>query len=441
MDSLPLEVIVILILLVANGVFAMAEMALVSARRILLQQHAEGGSRGARAALELAAAPNRFLSTAQIGITLIGILAGAFGGVTIAGKVEQALLLIPGVAPYAKAAGFIITVVFITYLTLVIGELVPKRIALNHAEAIAAAVAPVMKALSRLAAPAVFLLSHSTELGLRLLGIKHRAEIPVTEEEVKFMIARGTQGGVFEPTEQKMVERVLRLNDRPVSSLMTPRPDVIWLDPNEPIESIQQKLSSTSHSHYPIAEGQIDRIIGLVNAKDLLAQNLSCRPIDLKSVLRPAMFIPESTSSLDVLERFKESRTHVALVIDEHGGFQGLVTTSDVLEAIVGEMPMPGETSEPDIVTREDGSWLVDGAVLADELKELLRVDRLPFEDQNVYQTLGGLVMACLGRMPKSGDQFEWIGFRFEVVDMDGHRVDKVLVKPAAASEPGSAQA
>jgi putative hemolysin len=264
---------------------------------------------------------------------------------------------------------------------------------------------------------------------LRLFGIKPSTEASVTEEEIKMMIEQGTQEGVFEPTEQEMVERIFRFGDRTASALMTPRPDVVWLDPNEPAEEIQKKITADSHTHYPVAEGQIDRIIGLVNSKDLLSQNLSCRPIDLRSVLRPALFIPESMPALDVLERLKKKRTHVAFVIDEHGGFQGLVTTSDILEAIVGDIPMPDETEEADIIRREDGSWLVDGKVLADEIKELLQVNALPFEDENLYQTLGGLVMAFLGRIPRSGDHFEWSGFRFEVMDMDGHRVDKVLIR------------
>ena len=271
---------------------------------------------------------------------------------------------------------------------------------------------------------------------LRLFGIKPSAETSVTEEEIKLMIEQGTQEGVFEPTEQEMVERVFRLGDRTVNALMTPRPDVIWLDLNDPPEEIQSKITSNSHTHYPVAEDQIDTIIGMVNSKDLLSQNLSCRPIDLRSVLQPALFIPESMSALDLLERFKKKRTHVALVIDEHGGFQGLITTSDVLEAIVGDIPTPGESEEADVIHREDGSWLVDGKVLADELKELLQKDELPFEDENLYQTLGGLVMAFLDRIPRSGNHFDWDGYRFEVVDMDGHRVDKVLIKPLAPEPP-----
>ncbi len=436
MDSIITQIVVILVLIVANGLFAMAEIAVVSARKARLQQRAEEGDAGARIALELANSPSRFLSTIQIGITLVGILAGAFGGAIIAEQLAPHLNRVAWIAPHGGAASLFIVVLAITYLSLIIGELVPKQIALNHAERISAAIAPFMRTLSWLGSPLVDLLSVSTQLVLRVFGIKPSEETSVTEEEIKLMIEQGTQEGVFEPTEQEMVERVFRLADRTASALMTPRPDVVWLDPNEPPEDIQKKITADSHTHYPVAEGQIDRIIGLVNSKDLLSQNLSCRPIDLRSVLRPALFIPESTSAFDVLERFKKKRTHVAFVIDEHGGFQGLVTTSDILEAIVGDIPLPDEAEEADIIRRADGSWLVDGKVLADELQLLLQVNALPFEDENLYQTLGGLVMAFLGRIPKSGDHFDWSGFRFEVMDMDGHRVDKVLIKALIQEHP-----
>lgn len=428
MDSLFWEIAIIVVLVAGNGLFAMAEMALVSARRARLQQQAEAGHRGAQIALDLADSPNQFLSTVQIGITLIGVMAGAFGGATIAARLEGQLRSVPWLADHAGIASFGLVVFGITYLSLVVGELVPKRIALSRAEAISSSLAPAMRVLSKVGAPVVHLLSFSTDLVLRVFGFKPVAESPVTEDEVKRMIEQGTQVGVFEPSEQEMVERVFRLGDRNASVLMTPRPEVVWLDPDEPAEEIQRKLTATNHTHYPVAEGQIDRIIGLVNAKDLLSHHLSCRPIDLRSVLRPALFVPESMSALHVLERFKKKRSRVAIVIDEHGGFQGLVTTSDILEAIVGDIPMPDESGEADVVQREDGSWLVDGKLLADELKDLLDIDILPFEDEHVYETLGGLVMATLGRIPASGEHFDWGGFRFEVMDMDGHRVDKVLI-------------
>jgi putative hemolysin len=429
MDSLFWEIVVIVLLVAVNGLFAMTEMALVASRRARLQHQAEEGSAGAQAALELADSPNRFLSTIQIGITLVGVLAGAFGGATLAARLTSWFQSVPWLAEYAALAGFGVVVFAITYLSLVVGELVPKRIALTHAEAIAAALAPAMRTLSKASSPVVFLLGLSTDLVLRAFGFKPTGEPPVTEDEVKRMIEQGTQVGVFEPSEQEMVERVFRLGDRNASVLMTPRPEVVWLDPDEPAEEIHRKLTANTHTHYPVAEGQIDRVIGLVNAKDLLSQNLDCRPIDLRAALRPALFVPESMSALDVLERFKKKRARVAIVIDEHGGFQGLVTTGDILEAIVGDIPMPDESEEADVIRREDGSWLIDGKLLADELKEVLDVDELPFDDERLYETLGGLVMAALGRIPTSGEYFDWAGFRFEVVDMDGHRVDKVLIR------------
>jgi putative hemolysin len=436
MESITTQIVIILALIVANGLFSMAEIAIISARKVRLHQRAEEGDPRAKIALALASSPNQFLSTVQIGITLVGILTGAFGGATIVDQLTLVLNQIDWIVPHGGAVSLFVVVLAITFLTLIIGELVPKQIGLQHAESISAAFAPAMRNLAWVASPLVHLLSISTQLVLRLFGIKPSTEASVTEEEIKMMIEQGTQEGVFEPTEQEMVERVFRLGDRTVNALMTPRPDVVWLDLNDPPEETQQKITSSSHTHYPVAEDQIDAIIGMVNSKDLLSQNLSCRPIDLRSVLRPALFIPESMSALDVLERFKKKRTHVALVIDEHGGFQGLVTTSDVLEAIVGDIPTPGEDEEGEITRREDGSWLVDGKVLADDLKEFLERDELPFEDENLYQTLGGLVMAFLDRIPRSGDHFDWSGFRFEVVDMDGHRVDKVLIRPLTPETP-----
>jgi putative hemolysin len=439
MDSLTAQIVIVVALIAANGLFAMAEIAVVSARKARLQQRAEDGDRRAQAALELASAPGRFLSTIQIGITLVGILTGAFSGTTIADRLAPELNRIAWIAPHGAAVSLGLVVVAITFLTLIFGELVPKQVALNNAESISAAVAPFMRGLSRLAYPVVHLLSLTTALVLRLFRAPTAPETTVTEEEIKLMIEQGTQEGVFEPTEQEMVERVFRLGDRTVNALMTPRPEVVWLDPDEPSEDIQRKITGNTHTHYPVGEGRIDNIIGMVNSKDLLSQNLSCLPVDLRSVLRPALFIPESMSALEVLERFKQTHAHAACVIDEHGGFQGLVTTSDILEAIVGDIPARGEGGEADIIQREDGSWLVDGTVLADELKEFLAVDRLPFEGEHLYETLGGMVMAFLGRIPRSGEGFTWDGFRFEVMDMDGHRVDKVLIR-ALPPEPAPAE-
>jgi putative hemolysin len=430
MESIALELFIIVLLVIINGLFAMSEIAVVSARRIRLQQRAEKGDRGARIALELKNTPNRFLSTIQIGITSIGILAGAFGGATIAEELAAVLGRLGWLGSYIEAISVSVVVLGITYLSLVVGELAPKRLALNNAERIASTVAPLMRILSRVTSPAVRLLSFSTELILRVLGNRPSSEMPITEEDIKLLIKQGTRVGVFVPTEQEMVSHVFRLADRTVSALMIPRPEVIWLDLNDSLEVIRHKIMASSHSQFPVAKDDLDHVLGIVYAKDLLAQILGDQPLALKEVLQPVPFVPESMLALDVLERFKETRSQVVLIIDEYGGFQGLMTVHDILEAIVGDIPLPDEVVEPEVIEREDASWLMDGRLLVDELKEVVQLDRLPFEGEGYYQTLGGLVMTCMARIPSAGDYFEWGGLRFEVVDMDGLRVDKVLVAP-----------
>lgn len=436
MDSVWLNILIVLLLIVANGVFAMSEIAIIAARKARLQEQAERGNKGARIALELSSAPNRFLSTVQIGITLIGIFAGALGGTTIAEKMAEWLIRFPSLAPYRLTLSILVVVLGITYLSLIIGELVPKRLGLEHAERIASAVGPLMKSLAWISSPVVHLLSLSTDLVLRLFGTRRPQQSPVTEDELRIMIRLGTQAGVFEPYEQLMMERVLKLGDRPVSTLMTPRMEIVWIDPEDSPEEILQKVMESGFSQFPVAPGNLDNVIGLVTAKDLLTQKLTGRTVDPKSMLRPALFVPENTSALRVLETFKANRSHVGLVIDEYGGFEGLITLDDILEAISGDIPLPHEEEEPDVVQREDGSWLLDGMLLLDELKELLKIRELPFDEDGSYQTLGGLVTAVLGRIPTAGDHFEWNGFRFEVADMDGRRVDKVIIAPIADTAP-----
>jgi putative hemolysin len=436
LDSVGLEILIVLLLIVANGLFAMAEIAIVAARKTRLQQQANQGDRGARIALELSNAPNRFLSTTQIGITLIGIFAGAFGGATIADRLAEVLAVFPAIAPYKQSVSILIVVLGITYCSLIIGELVPKRLALEHAERIASAVGPFMKGLAWVSAPIVHLLGLSTDLVLRMFGTRTHQQTPVTEEELRIIIRLGTQAGVFEPYEQVMMERVLKLGDRSVSAIMTPRLDVAWIDPGESSEEILKKVMESGFSQFPVARGNLDGVLGLVNGKDILAQKLTGRMLDPQSVLRPALFIPASTSALRVLERFKEKRSHVGLVINEYGGFEGLVTLADILEAISGDIPLLHEADEPEVVQREDGSWLLDGMLLQDELKDLMKIQELPFDEDGSYQTLGGLVTAVLGRIPTAGDHFEWNNFRFEVADMDGRRVDKVIVTPIPDPAP-----
>jgi len=430
MSPVALEILFIVLLVLVNGIFAMSEMAVVSARKARLQQRTDEGNSGARAALELANSPNQFLSTIQIGITLIGILAGAFGGATIAEELAKRLSRIHPIAPYSEAIGVGVVVIGITYFSLVIGELAPKRLALSNAERIASVVAPSMQVLSKIASPVVSLLSLSTETVLRIVGVRLPSELPVTEEEIKLMIKQGTQVGVFEPTEQEMIERVFHLDDRSISALMTPRPEVVWLDVGDPFEDICSTITARGHSSFPVAQDSLDNVLGVVQARDLLTQSLSGQSVDVKAVMRPALFVPESMSALEVLERFKEARSHIALVIDEYGGFQGLVTINDILEAIVGAIPLADETVEMKAVQREDGSWLLDGRLLVEEFKELLQIEKLLSEEAGRYQTLGGFVMDFLGRIPSTGDYFELGGLRFEIVDMDRHRVDKVLVMP-----------
>ncbi len=436
MASIIFEVLFILLLVVANGVFAMSEMAVVSARKVRLQQWANEGNNNARTALELANAPTRFLSTVQVGITLIGILAGALGGATIAKKLALLVSQIRLLAPYSQAIGLGIVVVSITYLSLIIGELVPKRVALNNPERIAATIATPMRALSALASPVVHLLSTSTEVALRLLGIKPSLEPQVTEEEIRVLIKQGTEAGTFEVAEQDMVQRVFRLGDRQVSGLMTPRLEIVWLDLEDLAENNRHKMTHSAHSRFPVCQGGLDNVIGVVQVKDLLARSLAGEVIDLTAALQTPLFVPESMPALNVLELFKQSGTHTALVVDEYGVVQGLVTLNDILEAIVGDIPSVDELAEPQVVQREDGSWLLDGLLPVEDFFELFNIQALADEQRGNYQTLGGFVTSHLGRIPAAADHFEWRKLRFEVMDMDGNRVDKVLIMPISVNPP-----
>jgi putative hemolysin len=444
MNEITTEILIILLLILANGIFALSEMAIVSARKTRLQQRAEDGEKGAKAALALSEEPTRFLSTIQVGITTIGILSGAVGGATIAEEIAAALEKITWLAPYSEAIGVGIVVLAITYFSLIIGELVPKRLALNNAERIAAKMAAPMSFLARLATPIVALLSISTETVLRLLGNKPSDEPAVTEEEVKLMIYEGAQVGVFEESEQEIVERVFRLGDRRASSLMTYRTELVFLDIEDPLDANLDKIAASGHSRFPLCKGAPDEIIGIVHAKDLFAQERRGQAVDLQAAARPAVFIPERMPALELLEHLREKKSHLALIIDEFGGVMGIVTINDVLEAIVGDIPtLEDKAEEPDIVQREDGSYLLDGMLSTEELKDLLMLDNLPDEDVSGYETLGGMLMAEIKRIPVTGDVVCWEDWRFEVVDMDGYRVDKVLaslkpLKPPPVDERAS---
>ena len=427
------EVLIILLLVVANGVFAMSEIAVVSARKARLRTRAERGDAGARVALELAEQPNRFLSTIQIGITLIGILAGAYGGTTLAAPLGEYLARIPELARYSSQLALGIVVAAITFVSLVIGELVPKRIALLHPERIAAALARPMHYISVAATPLVVLLGATTDAVVRLLGVKRPKEPPITEEELALLIEQGTEAGVFEEEEQELVSRVFWLGDQRASSLMTPRQRVVWLDVDASDEEIRETLRKHRFSRYPVCRGSIDRVIGVVDVRDLVARAAGGETMDIRRVMRQPLFVPESIRALRLLELFRESGVHFAIVVNEFGGTDGVITLNNVLEAIAGHLVVPeGEK----FVRRPDGSWLVDAAVTMDELWDQLALPERRMEGRHAYSTLGGFVVTHLGRLPAAGDSFEAFGLRFEVVDMDGRRVDKVLVTPAVSPAP-----
>jgi putative hemolysin len=435
MSSTLIEISIILLLILANGVFSMSEIALISARKARLQQALEDGQKQARIALELMETPNRFLSTVQIGISLVGVFAGAVGGATLAEKLSVILQRIPALAPYAYGISLTLVVLAITYFSLVIGELIPKRVALNDPEGVAQATAGPMRMISKIAAPVVSILSASTELGIRLLGIRASNEPPVTENEIKVMIEEGTRVGVFEEVEQDMVESVFRLSDRRVDSIMTQRTEIIWIDLDDPYKENLQVIVDGPHSQLPVGRGSLDNVIGMLYARDLLRSIVRKKePVDLSLMVKPALFVSDSTPAFKVLENLRNVQHHVALVVDEYGGLQGLVTLFDVLEAIVGDISRQGGPSEPRVVRREDGSLLMDGLMPVYELKEILGVDKLPGEDRIGFQTLGGFVMSQIGNIPTAGQSFEWDDWRFEVLDMDGRRVDKILVAPLSDS-------
>jgi putative hemolysin len=430
-----LEIVVIVLLLLTNGIFSMSEMAIVSARKTRLQQLADSGNRYAKLTLKLADDPNKFLSTVQIGITLIGILSGAFGGATLAKMIATWLGTFPSIQPYSDAIGVAVVVIIVTYLSLIIGELVPKRLALNNPERIAVIVAAPMNFLSTLASPLVKLLSLSTNLVLRLLHIKPSTGPMITQEEIEILIEQGTQSGALEATEQDILESVLRLDEQRVGAVMTARPQIVWLDLEDTPEVTQQKIILSPYSRFLLSRDDLDNLLGVVYAKDILEQRLIGRPMDLSALARPPLFVPENMPTLKLLDLFKQKSAHVAVVIDEYGVIQGMVTDTDILESIVGDLPSNDEPEEPEAILREDGSWLLDGMLSIDRLKKLFDIEKLPDEELGDYQTVGGFIIYYLESIPISGEWFECGNLRFEVVDMDRHRVDKVLVSPKRPDE------
>ena len=424
---MPKDVLLLLLLIVLNGIFAMSEIAVVSARRARLIQLAEDGSKGARHALTLASEPTRFLSSVQVGITSIGILNGAIGEGVIAARLRPALEQVPLLAPYADTLSLAIMVAVLTYVSLIIGELVPKRIALIHPETIASVIARPMEVVAGVTRPIVFLLSVSTDSILRLFRVRQAKQPGVTADEIRVMLEQGAEEGVFEPTEHELVTNVLNLDERHVGAVLTPRSNIVYVDIRDSVDTLREKLREQPHSVLPLCDGSLDKVLGFVRSTKVLERFLERGQPDLPSLAEPPLFVPETMTLMKLLEQFKRTHLPIALVVDEFGDVEGLVSFTDVISSIVGDLPTePGE--EPAIVQREDGSWLLDGAVDLDTALRTLEAEAMVNdEDRQHFHTLGGLAMVALGRVPRTGDVFERGDYRFEVVDMDGNRVDRVL--------------
>jgi putative hemolysin len=444
-DAAAIEIVITLVLIIANGIFVLSEASLLAARQARLRQRLDDGDKRAEIALNLVAAPNNFLATVQIFITLIGTLLGAFSGATLSRPLAQALGTVPQLRPYSEGLSLGIVVVIVTYLTLIIGELVPKSIALNNPEGSALVIARPMHMLSRLASPLVTLLNVSSELVIRLLDIKTPSEPAVTEDEIRVMITQGTEAGTFEDVERQIVDHVFQVSDMHVGALMTPRTELAWLNVNDTQEEIFATLRERPFARYPVTQDTLDNVLGMVRTTDILTHLVSNKPFDLRSIVIAPVFVPETMTVYKVLDTLRVSNVHTALVMDEYGGLLGLITLNDVLEEIVGDALLPQENLDsPQVVNREDGSWLVDGILPIERLKSTLGLKALAGEEQGNYQTVGGFIMAQLGRIPTASEHFELENFRFEVMDMDGHRVDKVLVQPLNPSDdaiPATAEA
>lgn len=427
MSIITIEILFIFLLTIFNGIFAMAEIALVSARKARLQQWAESGNRNARLALDVSNSPEEFLSTVQVGITLIGVLAGAFGGATIAQHLAAGIATTPFLTPYAETIAVGLVVIAITYVSLIAGELVPKRIALNNPERIATLMARPMRILSRVSSPVVWLLTASTNAVLWLFRLQRTSKRPITEEEIKILLRQGTAAGAIQQDEQDIIERVFRFGARRSSTIMTPRKELVVLYTSDSLQQLQQKVAQTGHSLFPLCEDTLDNVLGVVRIQDILTQIIAGKTLHLKAVVRQPLFLPESVQSLKLLEEFKKTGKDTALLLDEYGGLQGLITATDVLKAIVGEVSY---LAVPKAVRRPDGSWLVDGMLPLDEFKDVLKLGQLPDEETRSFETAGGFVMALLGHVPSEGDTINWNQYRFEILDMDGLRTDKILITP-----------
>ncbi len=424
------NILIIAILFFFNAIFAMYEIAMVSARKTRLEQRVEEGSKGAKDALELLADPNQqYLSTVQIMITLIDTLAGGIGGALISRPFAEVLKKIPWLESSADTVSLILVVIIITYFSIVLGELIPKRLAVSKPENVVTRLSPAIKALTRIFRPLTRLLSASTNLGLKLFRINTDREPSITEDEIRVIIQQGRDIGIIEDAEKDMVSGVFRLGERTVNALMTPRTDLDWIDLEDTEEEIRQSILTSQFSKIPVARGDLDHIEGILEIRDLVGMDLGSADLSIEKHLKQPLFLPESMQALDALESFKTTGIHNALVVDEYGGILGLVTLYDILEAIVGDIPQNETDKDQEAVQRADGSWLFDGMIAIDELKEILDIDHFPDEERAGYQTLSGLIMSHLGAIPKAGQFFDLGRYRFEVMDMDGRRVDRVLVE------------
>ncbi len=434
--TMLLEVAIILALILLNGFFAASEIAVVSARRSRLEQRAQAGQRGARQALDLAEHPDRFLATVQVGITLIGTFASAFGGASISAALAASLQRIPTIARWAEGIAFTIVVLLITYFSLVLGELIPKRIALSHADGVAARVSPVMSALAQAARPVVAVLTGSVNIILRLIGQAGARAEPVTEEDIVYMIHEGAVGGVVEEREERLIRRVFRFTDRRVEQVMTPRADIAAVNITEPLGAIRERFLTSGHSRLPVYEGSLEEVRGVLFARDLLRERVAGEALDMRALLRPALFVTERQHIDDLLATFQREGAHLAFVVDEYGQISGLVTLQDVLEELVGEIKSEyGEEEEGAIRRLDDGSWMVNGATAWETVHEQIGLPVIPPDEEGEYTTIGGLILTRLGRIPSEGATLRDGEFRLEVVDMDGRRLDKVRIQRIPPSE------
>jgi putative hemolysin len=426
------DFLIIFGLILLNGVFSMSELAGVSSRRIRLEKLAHGGSHGARAALRLAEQPSQFLSTVQVGITLIGIFNGAFGEASIVERLTPSLARFAPLADYAREIALGIVVFCITFASIVFGELIPKRIAMQYPEGVATLIAAPLQLLSRLMGPFVTVLSATTEFFLRLVGLHRRRESGVTEAEITEVLKEGAEAGMLEKTEHDIARRAIRLDDVRVAALMTPRGDLQFIDLDDPVERNLSKIAQCAYTRFPVYQGDRSQIIGIVHSGDLFEQVIkagSLGAVDIGAVTKPALYVPDTASAMDLLEDLKKNRAEIALVVNEYGDIEGLVTLSDVMGSLVGDVATINDEDSADAVQREDGSWLIDAGLSFDRFRDVFHTDiRFPDEQGGAYHTIAGFVLSQLGRIPKTSDQFAWEGYRVEVVDMDGHRIDRLRV-------------